>query len=139
VIKTAHLYNHLNWYKKYQNRIFIEFPIVSVGSPIRDVAYCTFRNSMCYKYSDINNFLFFSFILFYFFGFYFSFSLLYWKDDEGGTWQGSHMTGHMMWCHRPRLGWKDLEDDVRAHGVCMVALSKKWGEHEVEAWTIGQV
>ena len=43
------------------------------------------EGSDCYKYSDINNFLFFSFILFYFFGFYFSFSLLYWKDDEEGT------------------------------------------------------
>jgi len=57
-------------------------------------------NPVCYKYSDINNFLFFSFILFYFFGFYFSFSLLYWKDNEEGTWQGGHMTGHMMWCHK---------------------------------------
>ena len=67
--------------------------------------------------------------------FSFSFSFRRWR----GTWQGSHMTGHMMWCHRPRPWWKDLEDDIRAHGVCMVALSKKWGEHEVEAWTIGQV
>ena len=84
--------------------------------------------------------IFFSFLLFYFIfsDFTFFFSLLYWKDDEEGTWQGSHMTGHMMWHHRPRTWWKNLEGDVRAHGVCMVALSKKWGEHEVEACTWGQ-
>ena len=23
-------------------------------------------------------------------------------DNEEGTWQGSHMTGHMMWRHKPR-------------------------------------
>ena len=77
---------------------------------------------------------------FYFIFFYFSdFTLLYFyfllKNNEEGTWQGSHMTGHMMWRHKPRTWWKGLEDDVRAPGVHMVALSKKWGEHEVEAWT----
>ena len=44
----------------------------------------------------------FYFILFYFFWFYFYFTLFSWRDDEEGTWQGSHMTGHMMWRHRPR-------------------------------------
>ena len=72
-------------------------------------------------------------ILFSFSFFFFSFRQ--WR----GTWHCSHMTGHMMWHHRPRTWWKNLEGDVRAHGVCMMALSKKWGEYEVEAWTIGQV
>ena len=64
-------------------------------------------------------FLLFSDFIGILFSFYFYFGQ--WR----GMWQGSHMTGHMMWCHRPRLWWKDLEDDVRAHGVYMVALSKK--------------
>ena len=45
----------------------------------------------------------FIFLLFYFsdfilifFSFYFSFGQ--WR----GTWHCSHMTGHIMWCHRPR-------------------------------------
>ena len=86
----------------------------------------------------------FYFILFYFIFSDFTFLFLYllfffFGDDEKGTWQGSHMICHMMWHHRPRTWWKNLESDVRAHGVCIVVLSKKWGEHEVEAWTIGQV
>ena len=86
---------------------------------------------------DMNNFYFPFFFIFWLYRnfVFFFFSFGWWR----GTWQGSYMTGHMMWCHRPRPWWKDLEDDVRAYGVCMVALSKKWGEHEVEAWTIGQV
>jgi len=81
---------------------------------------------------NTNNFYF---ILFYFSDFTLLFFYFLLKDDEEGTWQGSHMTGHMMWHHKPRTWWKGLEDDVRASGVYMVALSKKWGEHEVEAWT----
>ena len=68
---------------------------------------------------DINNFILFFLILLFFF-----FILLFFKDDEKGMWQGSHMTGHMMWCHKPRTWWKNLEGDVRAHGVCMVASIK---------------
>ena len=50
-------------------------------------------------YLDTNNF----YVLF----FYFSdstFLLLYFllKDNKEGTWQGSHMTGHMMWHHKPK-------------------------------------
>ena len=48
------------------------------------------------------------------------------------------MTGHMMWCHKPRTWWKSLEDDIKTHGVYMVALSKKWGGYEDRVWTIGQ-
>ena len=72
-------------------------------------------------HSDTNSFysLFFSFSDFTLLYFYF---LL--KNDEKGMWQGSHMTCHMMWCHKPRTWWKDLEDDVRAPGVYMVALSR---------------
>ena len=72
------------------------------------------------------------------FWFYFSFPLFSWKDDEEGMWQGSHMTGHMMWCHKPRTWKNGLEDDIRTHGVHMVVLSKKWGGHEDGVWTIGQ-
>ena len=79
------------------------------------------------------SFIFWLYRNFVFFFFFFSFR--WWR----GTWQGSHMTGHIMWRHRPRTWWKNLEGDVRAHEVCMVVLSKKWGEHKVEAWTIGQV
>ena len=75
---------------------------------------------------DTNNFYF---ILFYFSDFIlilFSFSFFFgwWKD----MWYHSHMIGHMMWHHRPRMWEKDLEDDVSAHVYNMVALSKrmKW-------------
>ena len=79
------------------------------------------------------SFIYFLLILFsFFFSFSSSFRTMKEARDKEVTWQ-------VTWCDRPRLGWKDLEDDVRAHGECMVALSKKWGEHEVEAWTIGQV
>ena len=80
-------------------------------------------------YLDTNNFYF---ILFYFSDFtllYFSFL---WKDDEEGMWQGSHITDYMMWCHKPRIWWKDPEDDVRAPGVHMVALSRTWDKNEDE-------
>jgi len=77
---------------------------------------------------DINNFILFYFILLL----YFFFILFFFGDDERGMWQGSHMIGHMMWHHRPRTWWKNLEGDVRVHRVCMVALSKKWGEHDVK-------
>ena len=72
-------------------------------------------------YLDTNNFYF---IFFYFSDFTLLFFYFLLKDDEEGTWQGSHMTGHMMWCHKPRTWWKDLEDDFRAPGVHMVALSR---------------
>jgi len=75
---------------------------------------------------DRNNFYFlFSFIFwlyknFVFFFFFFSFG--WWR----GMWHCSHMTCHMMWCHRPRRWWKDLEDDIRAHIYNMVALRQIW-------------
>ena len=69
-------------------------------------------------------FLFFSFLLFFLILLFLFFILFSWKDDEEGTWQGSHMTCHMLWRHKPRTGWKGLEDNVRAHGIHMVALSR---------------
>ena len=77
---------------------------------------------------------FFSFYLFflilYFFSFEFLFPFYWWWR---GTWHHSHMTGHMMWCHRPKIWWKDLKDDVRAYVYNMVALSRKWDGHEIVA------
>jgi len=82
---------------------------------------------------NTNNFIFlffyFSDFILIFFSLFFYFSFGQWR----GTWHHSHMTGHMMWCHRPRTWWKDLEDDVRAYVYNMVALSKKWGEHKIVA------
>ena len=85
---------------------------------------------------NTNNFLFY-FILFFLILLFFFFILFFWKDDEEGTWQGSHMTCHMVWLHKPRRWWKSLEDDVRAHGIHMVALSRIWGRNEDKAWTLG--
>ena len=68
-----------------------------------------------FSFSDFT--LLFLFLLFYFEG--------WWR----GMWQGSHMTDHMIWCHRPKTWWKDLEDSVRASEVHMVALSKTWGRN----------
>ena len=70
---------------------------------------------------NTNNFIF---LLFYF---YFG----QWR----GMWHHSHMTCHMMWHHRPRTWWKNLEDDIRAYVYNMVVLSREWGEHEVVEWT----
>ena len=114
----------------------IYFSIVwrSKGKAILFVVMIILCWSKCYGTFDTNNFYFpffyfsdFSFILFYF--------LL--KDNKEGTWQGSHMTGHIMWRHKLRTWWKGLEDDIKVPGIHMVALSKKWGEHEVETWTLG--
>ena len=66
---------------------------------------------------NTNNFYF---ILFYF---TFTFSFRWWRS----TWYCSHMTCHMMWCHRPRRWWKDLEDDIRAHVYNMATLRQTWG------------
>ena len=53
--------------------------------------------------------------------------------DKEVTWQ-------VTWCDVIGLehGKKGLEDNIRAPGVHMVALSKEWGRHEDKAWTIGQ-
>ena len=59
-------------------------------------------------------------LIFFFFFFYFSFG--WWK----GTSHCRHMTCHMMWHHRPRTWWKNLEDDIRAHVYNMVALKQTW-------------
>ena len=53
---------------------------------------------------------------------FFFFSFGWWR----GTWHCSHMTCHMMWCHRPRRWWKNLEDDVRAHVYNMAILRQTW-------------
>ena len=55
----------------------------------------------CYGTLNTNNFLFY-FLLFFLIWLFFFFILFSWKDNEAGTWQGSHMAGHMMWHHRPR-------------------------------------
>ena len=81
---------------------------------------------------DINNFILFP-SLFLILLYFFLFLLFYFEGWWRGMWQGSHMTCHMMWCHRPRTWWKNLEGDVRVHRVYMVALSKKWGKYEDEA------
>ena len=68
------------------------------------------------------------------FYFIFIFLLFYFEGRWRDTWQGSHMTCHMVWHNKPRTWWKGLEDDVRAPGVYIVALSKIWGRNENEAW-----
>jgi len=92
--------------------------------------------SLLWDALDTNNFYF---ILFYFsdfililFFFCFCFCFEWWR----GMWHYSHMTGHMMWHHRPRTWWKNLENDVRVHVYNMVALSRKWGGHKVVVQTI---
>ena len=55
--------------------------------------------------------------------FFFFFSFRQWR----GTWHCSHMTCHIMWCHRPRRWWKDLEDNVRAYIYNMMTLRRTWG------------
>ena len=90
------------------------------------------NSSYCYGTLNTNNFLFY-FLLFFLILLFFFFILFSWKDDEEGTWQGSHMTCHIVWCHKPKTWWKGLEDDVRAHGIHMVALSRTWGRNEDEA------
>ena len=97
-------------------------------------AYLFVISKLLWDALDTNNFyflLFSDFILILFF-FSFSFSFGQWR----GMWHYSHMTGHMMWCHRPRIWWKNLKDDIRAHIYNMVALSRKWGRHEIVVWTM---
>ena len=67
------------------------------------------------------SFIFWLYRDFVFFFFFFSFE--WWR----GMWHCSHMTCHMMWCHRPRRWWKDLEDDVRAYVYNMATLRWTWG------------
>ena len=71
-------------------------------------------------------FLFFFSFIFWLYRILFSFSFSFgrWR----GTWHCSHMTYHMMWCHRPRRWWKDLEDDIRAHVYNMATLRWTWGK-----------
>ena len=98
-------------------------------------------NTVLWDTLDTNNFYFIFFyfsdfilILFFFSFFFFFFLFGQWR----GMWHYSYMTCHMMWHHRPRTWWKNLEDNIRAHIYNMVTLSGKWGGHEVVAWTIGQ-
>jgi len=70
------------------------------------------KNLSIIEYWNTNNFYF---ILFYF-------SFRRWR----GMWHYSYMTGHMMWCHRPRRWWKDLEDNVRAYVYNMATLRQTW-------------
>ena len=64
----------------------------------------------CYRTLWILTILFY-FILFFLilYGFCFCFSFEWWKG---------------MWHHRPRIWWKNLKDDVRAHVYNIAALSK---------------
>ena len=116
-IKSKHyiLYN-CRRYNKFWNSnrellknfvIFLEFNVV-----LWDTWTLTIFLFLFFYFSD--------FILIFFF-FYFSFG--WWK----GMWHCSHMTCHMMWRHRPRTWWKDLEYDIRAHIYNMVALRQTWG------------
>ena len=77
---------------------------------------------------NTNNFLFlffyFSDFILIFFSLFFSlfFSFGQWR----GMWHCSHMTGHIMWHHRPRTWWKDLEDNVRALLWQPLITKDKW-------------
>ena len=75
----------------------------------------------------------FYFLLFFLILLFFFFILFSWKDNEEGMWQGSHMTCHMVWHHKPRTWWKGLEDDVRAYGTHMMTLSRTWGVKIVDS------
>ena len=111
----------LSLYPKISELSLTKALIISLHSGI------ALATTMLWNALDRNNFYFpFSFIFwlyrnFVFFFFFFSFG--WWR----GTWHCSHMTYHMMWCHRPRRWWKDLEDDVRAHVYNMVTLRQTWG------------
>jgi len=116
---------------------FLMIVITSLTNMISSLLFFD-MDSLLWDALDTNNFYFLSFyfsdfILILFF-FCFSFSFGRWR----GMWYYSHMTCHMMWHHKPRIWWKDLEDDVRAYVYNMMALSRKWGRYEVVAWTIGQ-
>ena len=85
------------------------------------------RDWMLWDALDTDNFYF---ILFYFsnfililFLFLFYFYFGWWR----GTWHRSHMTCHMMWYHRPRTWWKNLEDDIRTHVYNMVVKTVDGG------------
>ena len=77
--------------------VYIDDMVVATPESMHIVSF-----KMLWDALDTNNFYF---ILFYFILilFSFSFSLRWWK----GTWHHSHMTGHMMWYHRPRT-WRML-------------------------------
>ena len=81
----------------------------------------SFRES-CYEMLwTLTIFILFYFILFFWFYINFVcffFFFFFWTIKR-------HMTCHMMWHHRPRTWWKNLEDDVRTHVYNMVALSRK--------------
>ena len=99
----------LSFIKKYEAVKVVNFP---------DVIKYNFLFYVLWNIWTLTIFILFSFIFLILL--YFTFL---WKDNEG-TWQWSHMTGHMMWHHKPRTWWKGLEDDIRALGVHIVALSR---------------
>ena len=72
--------------------------------------------------SGHEQFLFYFILFFDFIGILFCFVFSFGRWN--GTWH-SHMTSHMIWHHKPRTWWKDLEDNVRAHVYNIVALSRK--------------
>jgi len=72
---------------------------------------------------NMNNFYFLFLLFSNFIGILFSFFLFLYFRQWRGTWHCSHM----MWYHRPRRWWKNLEDDVRAHVYNIVALRQTWG------------
>jgi len=59
--------------------------------------------------------------LFYFFWLYRDF-ILFLFFFSFGQWRGMWHYSHMMWCHRPRRWWKNLEDDIRAYVYNIVTL-----------------
>jgi len=93
---------------------------------------CTVLHSHCgvdilWDALDMNNFYFLFLLFFNFIGDFLFLFLFFSFGQWRGTWHCSHMTCHIMWCHRPRRWWKDLEDDVRAHVYNMVTLRRTWG------------
>ena len=86
---------------------------------------------MLWDMLDTNNF-YFLFILF-FFWFYIDFLFLFLLDNEKA--HDATVTWQVTWYDiiEFKTWWKNLEDDVRAHIYNMVALSRKWGKHEMVA------
>ena len=71
---------------------------------------------------DMDNFYFLFLLFSDFIGILFYFSFFFSFGQWRGMWHCSHMTCHMMWCHRPRRWWKDLEDDIKVSRSLTVDL-----------------
>jgi len=92
--------------------------IIAANDFIHSVMRCFGHKQFLFSFS----FIFWLYRDFVFLFFFFSFGQ--WR----GTWHCSHMICHMMWCHRPRKWWKDLEDNVRTHVYNMATLRQTWGK-----------